>query len=98
MECNKIFNMNEIISIVMEEVRSVQNKSIYAIEELDYPKNICDKMDKLNEFEFRDFMNNIEKIAEEILLIKSGELNELNKCHEEIMYLAGEYLENYLDE
>ncbi|MGN0144221.1 MAG: hypothetical protein ACI398_04510 [Clostridium sp.] len=92
------FNINEIITIVMEEVRILENEKIYGIqEEAEYPLNTYNKIESLNDDEFSDFMEKINRMAEEILEIKSGELNELNKCHEEIMYLSEEYLSDYLE-
>ena len=93
----KIFNINEIITIVMEEVRIEENRQMYGIdEESDLPKGICNKLDSLKEIEFKEFLNIIEQITNEILHIKSGELNELNRCHEEIIYMAHEKLNDYI--
>lgn len=93
----KIFNINEIITIVMEEVRIEENRQMYGIdEESDLPKGICNKLDSLKEIKFKEFLNIIEEITNEILHIKSGELNELNKCHEEIIYMAQEKLDDYI--
>lgn len=98
MKNNKIFNINDIITIVMEEVRILENKEIYNIqEEAAYPLYIYNKIDELDENEVDEFLRIVDKIAEDIILIKSGELNELNKCHEEIIYLAEEYLNSYLE-
>ena len=48
----KIFNINEIITIVMEEVRIEENRQMYGIdEESDLPKGICNKLDSLKEIE-----------------------------------------------
>lgn len=99
MEDTKTFKINEIITIVMEEVRVKENKDTYGIdEEADYPKHIYDKLENMREEDFKEFMYIIEKISEDIMEIKSGELNELNKCHEEIIYLAGEYLNKFMEE
>ncbi len=93
-----IFNINEIITIVMEDVSVEENNKIYGIcEESSYPRNIDDKLNDLDENDFEEFMEIIENITEKILEIKSGELNVLNKCHEEIIYLAEEYLKKYLE-
>ena len=98
MKNNKIFNINDIITIVMEEVRILENKRIYNIqEEATYPFYIYNKIEELDQNELDDFVRIIDNIAEDIILIKSGELNELNKCHEEIIYLAEEYLNSYLE-
>ena len=98
MKDTRVFNINEIITIVMEEVSVEENNKMYGIdEERSYPKSIWDKLNDLEENDFEDFMGIIEKMAEEILNIKSEELNVLNKCHEEIIYLAQEYLEKYLE-
>ncbi|WP_294156597.1 hypothetical protein [uncultured Clostridium sp.] len=93
------FNINEIITIIMEEVRVEENRKIYGIDdEGDYPKHIYDKFEKMQEEDFEEFMSIIEKISGNIMEIKSGELNELNKCHEEIIYMAEEYLYKFLEE
>ena len=93
----KIFNINEIITIVMEEVRIKENRQMYGIdEESELPKGICNKLDSFKEIEFKEFLSRIEQIANEILHIKSEELNELNKCHEEIIYMAHEKLDDYI--
>ena len=52
----------------------------------------------MQEEDFEEFMSIIEKISGNIMEIKSGELNELNKCHEEIIYMAEEYLYKFLEE
>ena len=92
------FDINEIITIVMDEVKVLENQEMYGIQkEADYPIDIYNKIEMLSDDEFSDFMEIINRMAEEILEIKSGELNELNKCHEEIMYLSEEYLEDYLE-
>ena len=94
----KKFSINEIITIVMEEVRIEESRNIYGIhEETDYPRYIDDKLEKMKEEDFEAFMNIIEKVAEDIIEIKSGELNELKKCHEEIIYLANKYLNDFLE-
>lgn len=99
MEDTKTFKINEIITIVMEEVRVKENKYIYGIdEEAEYPKHIYDKLENMQEEDFEEFMCIIEEISEDIMEIKSGELNELNKCHEEIIYLAGECLNKFMEE
>lgn len=99
MKDTKIFNINEIITIVMEEVRVEENNVLYGIDEDgDYPKQICDKLDMLSENEFEEFMSIIKNIVETVSDIKSGELNELNKCHEEIMYAAKNVLNKYMYE
>lgn len=97
MKDKRIFNINEIITIVMEEVRVKENNMLYGIdEEGNYPKYICDKFNMLSEDEFHEFMTIIEEIVETISEMKSGELNELNKCHEEIVYIAKDNLNKYM--
>lgn len=98
MEDTKTFKINEIITIVMEEVRLKENKDIYGIdEEADYPKHIYNKLENMQEEDFEAFMCIIEEISADIMEIKSGELNELNKCHEEIIYLAEKYLNKFME-
>lgn len=85
----KIFNVSDIITIVMEEVSTLEQKELYLIEDDEYnlPKPILDKVNSLDRYEFQEFTNKISIIAQKILEIKSGELNELNQCHLEISCL-----------
>lgn len=92
------FTINEIISIVMEEVDKLEAYKIYGLNDYEFniPSPISNKLDSLGESDYEDFMNKISYIAEEIVPIKSGELNELNHCHEEITFLAKDILGNYI--
>ena len=91
------FSINEIITIVMNQVKIKENERIYGIEEEEkYPRHIEDKINLMEGKEYEEFINIISQISEKILEIKTGELNELNKCHEEIIYLAGQYLDKYV--
>ncbi len=91
------FSINEIITIIMNQVKIKENERTYGIEEEEkYPKHIEDKINLMDDKEYQEFINIILEIAEKILEIKTGELNELNKCHEEIIYLAGQYLDKYV--
>lgn len=94
------FTINEIISIIMEAVDKLEAYEIYGLNddgEFNIPKPIVHKVESLNESDYEDFMNKISYIAEEILPIKSGELNELNHCHEEIAFIAKDILEMYME-
>ena len=93
------FTINEIIAIVMEAVDKLEAYETYGINddgEFNIPKPINNKLESLNESDYEDFMSKISYIAEEVLPIKSGELNELNHCHEEIIFLAKDILEMYI--
>lgn len=97
MDNTKIFNISEIITIVMEEVKVEESKKMYNIDyECNYPKVIYDKLDSLGEIEFKEVTNIVEQITRKILNIKNGELNELNRCHEEIIYMVKKDLEKYI--
>lgn len=94
-----IFTINEIISIVMEAVDRLEAYEVYGLNddgEFNIPKPIFNKVESLNESDYEDFMSKILYIAEEVLPIKSGELNELNRCHEEINFIAKDILEMYI--
>ena len=97
MKRKDIFNMNEIISIVMTEVESVESKEFYGIdEEFDLPKPIESKLLLLDEESYTEFMKKVEEISKEIYELKSGELNELNKCNEEINIISRDILHEYI--
>lgn len=97
MKRKDIFNMNEIITIVMAEVESIELKEFYGIdEELHIPKPIESKLLLLDEESYTEFMKKVEEISKEIYELKSGELNELNKCHEEINIISRDILHEYI--
>lgn len=95
----EIFTINDIITIVMNKVQDLESYGLYGLEdesELNFPKGINDKLESLNGNDYEDFMSKVSDIAEEILSIKSGELNELNFCHQEIVFLAEDTLKMYI--
>lgn len=83
-----IFTYNEIIAIVMEELKQQEEKEMYGIENnaYDLPIVIKNKMDSLSSEEYKEFINHIEYISHIISDVKTGELNELNNCSSEIIY------------
>lgn len=89
-----IFTVSEIITIVMEEVTSIKQKQLYLIEvdEYNLPKPILDKLNSLDKYEFYEFREKISIIAEKILEMQNGELNELNLSHSEITFLIKDIL------
>lgn len=63
MKRKDIFNMNEIITIVMAEVESIESKEFYGIdEELHIPKPIESKLLLLDEESYTEFMKKVEEI------------------------------------
>lgn len=97
MERKDIFNIDEIITIIMAEVECAQFQEEYGIEdEADIPKPIEDKILKLNNEDYTEFIEIINEISDNIYELKSGELNELNKCHEEIAREAEEKLNGFI--
>lgn len=94
----KKFSINEIIAIVMNQIEEIEALELYGIrEESNLPIPILEKMYNMDKKNCEDFKSKIQEITEEILFIKTGELNELNRCHEEIMILANEILSDYLE-
>lgn len=95
-----IFTISEIITIIMEMVNNLDYYAIYGLyddEKLNISKPINDKLESLNGNDYEDFMGKVSHIAEEILPMKNGELNELNHCHEEIAFLAEDILKMYIN-
>ena len=84
----------------MNKVEEHEAVSLYGISDFenDLPISIEKKIEDMSSDKLIDFKEKIEEIVEEILLIKTGELNKLNRCHEEIMILSHEILEDYLEE
>ena len=94
------FSISEIITIVMSFVHSIEKTEIYGIEddELDLPLTLKDNMNKIDEKHYKEFIDKISYIAEEVYKLKTGELNELNMIHAEIKVLAVDNLIDYLVE
>ncbi|SFC88911.1 hypothetical protein [Clostridium uliginosum] len=94
-----IFTISEIITIVMDLVDKLKTYELYGFEdesELHIPKPINDKLESLDFSDYNNFISKCSEIAEEILSIKTGELNELNYCHEQITFLAEDMLKSYI--
>lgn len=92
-----IFNMNEIITIVMAEVESIEFMEMYGLEEeFEIPKPIESKLSSLDNKDYIEFIERIEEMAKEVYKLKSGELNELNKCHEEIVRESEKVLSEFI--
>ena len=92
---NKIFEIKDIITIVLASVEEIESKALYGIEEEAYlPAPIKGKLEKVKDSE--KFWSIIDEITEEIYEGKTGELNNLNVMHNEINYLASEKLKEYL--
>ncbi|NYC31671.1 hypothetical protein [Clostridium saccharobutylicum] len=84
-----IFTMDEMITIVMAIVDNLEFKELYGLyedQEINIPRPINEKIENLNQCEYQNFIEKMTEIAEEVMIIKSGELNELNRCHEEIIF------------
>lgn len=92
------FTINEIITVIMAEVETLEEKIKYGIEneEFNIPRGISYKIDNLRGKEYKIFMEKILEIAEEIYVIKESELNVLNNMHREIVFLVEEKLKEYL--
>ena len=96
---NNKLTKNEIISIVMNLVETKNARDVYGdiLLEPEYTsKNIDHKLDTYSEEDRELFWNEISTIVDEIYDLKSGELNQLNMMHMEIVYLAEEYLDKFI--
>lgn len=94
-----IFTVNDIITIVMNELEERQAVELYGTamnEELDLPYPIQEKINLLESDECEEFMKLISDIADEVYDLKSGELNERNLMHQEISYLAQDFIYEFL--
>ena len=92
-----IFNMNEIVTIVMAEVEAIEFMEMYGLEEeVEIPKPIESKLSSLYNKDYVEFIEKIEEMAKEVYKLKSGELNELNKCHEEIVRESENILSEFI--
>ena len=94
------FCISEIITIVMSFVENIEKTEIYGIEDeqIDLPIAIENRINNMNNKLYKDFVDKISYIAEEVYKLKTGELNQLNMIHGEIKLLALEYLKDYLIE
>ncbi|AOR23105.1 hypothetical protein [Clostridium taeniosporum] len=94
-----IFTITEVIAIVMDLADKLKVYELYGFEdesELHITRHLNDKLESLYSVEYDDFLCRCSEIAEDILSIKTGELNELNQCHEEIGFLAKKKLKEFL--
>lgn len=83
----------------MELVDKLEAYELYGFEddsELHSIKNLDYKLKKLNDNKYDEFLCKCSEIAEDVLFIKTGELNELNRCHQEIELLAEKNLKEFL--
>lgn len=95
----RIFTKKEITTIVMATVEYMEAKNMYGDgyeEDIYLPKPINDKLTVFSDEEFDEFFGIINELSEEVIEYKSGELNELNRMHEEIGFLADSMLEEYI--
>lgn len=94
----KIFDINDIIIIINQMIEDRKNEELYGIEVdiLEIPQYINDKLDLLQEDECEELFSIIEEIVEEVYILKSGELHELNLIHKATMILAEEKLDKYI--
>lgn len=90
----KLFEMSDIITIVMSFVSDIELE--YEGDDLNLPVNIMSKVEKLGDIEYDDFMKKICEISDHIYELKTGELNQLNMMHKEIKKCAQEKVSEYL--
>lgn len=91
-----VFKKSEIITIIKEILGDLESE--FQIEEEFYlPNPIEKKIDRFSSYERENFFNICDEIAKVVLELKSGELNEINMIHNEIIYLAEEKLYEYMD-
>lgn len=95
-----IFDINEIIIIVMAMIEDIKNEDLYGIEseELNIPVSIIKKIENLEEKDCEDFFDLIEVISNKVYKLKNGELHELNLIHKEIIEYSNENLKKYIIE
>lgn len=95
---SNIFDISDIISIVMTMIEDIKNEELYGIEndDLNLPLNISNKIDYLNEDECEEFFNLIEEVTNKVYNLKNGELHELNLIHKEIINFSNENLKKYI--
>lgn len=95
---SNIFDISDIISIVMAMIEDIKNEELYGIEndDLNLPLNISNKIDYLNEDECEEFFNLIEEVTNKVYNLKNGELHELNLIHKEIINFSNENLKKYI--
>ncbi|MEG0181306.1 MAG: hypothetical protein RR942_17515 [Romboutsia sp.] len=97
---SNIFDISDVISIVMAMLEDIENEEIYGIqnEDLNIPLNINDKIEDLSNYECEEFFSLIEVITNKVYGLKNGELHELNIIHKEIINFSNENLQKYIIE
>ncbi|MGL5616537.1 MAG: hypothetical protein ACRDD2_09980 [Sarcina sp.] len=91
------FNKEEIITIIKENIKEIENEYLGLGEEEFYlPKPIMVKIDLLEEIERINFFEICDEMAKELIILKTGELNQINNLHSEIVNLAENKLNKYI--
>lgn len=94
-----LFSKEEIIIIIKAIISDLENEKLGLMEEEFYiPKPIMEKIDFLEDKDRMNFFNSCDDIARNLLILKTGELNEINNLHSEILNLSKDKLKRYLME
>ncbi|MFR5264676.1 hypothetical protein [Clostridium sp.] len=89
------FDKTEIIVVIKEILSDLENSNSID-EEFYLPNPIEKKIDKMIAKHREEFFNICDDIANSLLELKSGELNEINLLHSEIIRLANLKLKKYI--
>ncbi|WP_055070585.1 hypothetical protein [Clostridium massiliamazoniense] len=89
------FDKLEIIVIIKEFLNDLENSNSMD-DEFYLPNPIEKKIDKMTAEHREEFFNICDDIASSLVELKSGELNEINLLHSEIIRLANLKLKKYI--
>lgn len=97
---SNIFDISDVISIVMAMVEDIKNEELYGVEsdDLNIPLRISEKIETLSDDDCEEFFNLLEDITNKIYNLKNGELHELNLINKEIINFSNKKLEKYIIE
>ncbi|GAA0857577.1 MULTISPECIES: hypothetical protein [Clostridium] len=82
------FSVDELIIIIKEIISAKKEEELFGLdieETYNFPYNINVKLENLSNNDYINLFNNLEAIANKVIVNYNSELNSLNLLHEEIL-------------
>ncbi|MEG2788864.1 MAG: hypothetical protein RR942_13715 [Romboutsia sp.] len=97
---SNIFDISDVIAIVMAMIEDIKNEELYGVEsdDLNINLSIRDKIESLSDNDCEELFELMEDITNKVYNLKNGELHELNLIHKEIINFSNENLKKYITE
>lgn len=97
---SNIFDISDVIAIVMAMIEDIKNEELYGVEsdDLNINLSISDKIESLSDNDCEELFELMEDITNKVYNLKNGELHELNLIHKEIINFSNDNLKKYITE